>query len=406
MSVVGRALRRRGAGGEAKATSWVDYPWTGTPPEWMLRLGAPGEIRYAVGVPALLSVLRAISNASQQCPLIVYDADRERARTSPQWKVLHGSTEPRVPSSRFVADAALSIAACGNFYARKITAGGGKVVRLVALDARTITPERQAGEIVYRDAGSGRSGSGATLYPGEIVHARTAAHAGCLEGISPVGELRVLTAAALERRQFEQRVMANDARPGLVFKSSTPPQSEDEADSWVERWMARHSGPENAGKPTIISSEDDIVTLPVNLADLQFVEQTRATREELAGVYQMPLAYAGADRSPTYEDRQTMTLLCVGPILGALADSLNADLELFPDGEGLFCEPLYDALLQASVRERYEAYRTARQGGWITANELRARENMRAVEGGDQLQQTPVGGAPNPDAPSGAPSIT
>ena len=398
MSIVGRALSpRRAAAPQQKSTSWVDWPWSSQPPDWVLRLGVPGEVRWAVGVPALLAVLRAITNAAQQCPLIVYSGDgdaRERARTSPQWRLLHGAAEPRVPSSRLVADAALSLAGCGNWYGRKI-AGGGNVMRIVSLDARRILPERAGGEIVYRDRGNGAAGSGATLYPGEIIHARMAAVGDDLVGLSPISALRTVTAASLERREFEQRVMANDARPGIVFKSAQPPDSADEADAWVERWMSRHGGPANAGRPTIISADDDIVQLPVNLADLQFVEQNRSTREELAGVYQLPLSYAGADRSPTYEDRQQLALLCIGPIVGALADTLNVDLELFPPGSGLSCEPLYDALLQTSVRERYEAYRLARQGGWVTANELRRRENLGPIEGGDQIQQTPVGGAPN-----------
>lgn len=395
MSLFGRALRRSAAP-ERKSADVLDYPWSLTPPDWWLRLGSAGDSRRAVGIPALLAVLRAISGPASLCPLVVYTDDdaKTRARTSDQWRLLHDQPEPRVPASRLVADAALSLAANGNWYGLKIVVRG-RVMRLTTIDARRITPEREAGEIVYRDRGTGKAGTPATYYPGEIVHARLAAHSGDLCGLSPVGELRVATAAALERRQFEQRVLANDARPGMVFKSSAPPTTEDEADSWVERWMAKHSGPENAGRPTIISVDDDIITLPVNLADLQFVEQNRNTREELAGVYQMPLPYVGADRTPTYEDRQTFALFCLGPILTPFADSLNADAEIFPPGSGLFVEPLYDAILQTSARERYEAYRLARQGGWVTANELRARENLPAVDGGDQIQETPVGGAPN-----------
>lgn len=401
MSIVGRALRRATTAPSRKSADVLDFPWSLTPPEWWLRRGTGGDSRFALGVPALLAVLRAISGPASLCPLVVYTADeaRSRARQSDQWRLLHDQPEPRVPAGRLVADAALSLAADGNWYARKIVVRN-RVMRLVTLDPRTVCAERDAGEIVFRDRGNGRAGSAATFYPGEIVHARLAARNGDVSGLSPIGELRVSMSAALERRDFEQRVLQNDARPGMVFKSSTPPQTEDEADSWVERWMARHSGAENAGKPTIISVDDDVITIPVNLADLQFVEQNRYTREELAGVYQMPLAFVGADRSPTYEDRQALALFCLGPILGALAGALNADPEIFPTGSGVFCEPLYDAVLQTSARERYEAYRLARQGGWVTANELRARENLPAVDGGDQIQETPVGGAPNADPPA------
>lgn len=399
MSVIGKALRRAAAP-ERKSSDVLDFPWSLTPPEWWLRVGTGGDARFALGVPALLAVIRAISGPASLCPLVVYTDDdaRTRARTSDQWRLLHDQPEPRVPASRLVADAALSLAADGNWYARKIEVRG-RVMRLVTLDPRDLSPEREAGEIVYR-VRSHRAADKATYYPGEILHARLAARHGAVSGLSPIGELRVSMAAALERRQFEQRVLQNDARPGMVFKTSTPPATEDEADSWIERWMAKHSGAENAGRPTIISVDDDIVTLPVNLADLQFVEQNRYTREEIAGVYQMPLAFVGADRSPTYEDRQALALFCLGPILAAIADALNADPEIFPPGSGLFTEPLYDAILQTSARERYEAYRLARQGGWVTANELRARENLPAVDGGDQIQETPVGGAPNADPPA------
>lgn len=405
MSLVGRALGRRAAAPSAKtAASYLDWPWSSSPPDSFLRYGAAGDMRHAFGVPALLAVLRAISNGAQQCPLVVYrdgGGVRERAYNTDQWRLLHGTTEPRVPSSRFVADAALSLAGCGNFYAQKIEVRG-RVLRLVPLDARNVKPEREAGEIVYRDSTRGQT---KTLYAGELVHVRLAAPNGCLEGLSPISEIRVVTAAALERRDFEQRFMRNDAKPGLIYKSSTPPQSEEEADSWVERWMARHSGPENAGKPTIVSVEDDFITVPVSFEDLQFVEQNRWTREEIAGVYQLPLPYAGAERSPTYEDRQTFALLALGPILGAIGDTLNADPEIFPPAEALSCEPLYDALLQTSARERAETYRLQRQGGWITANEIRRRENLPPADGGDEIQQTPVGGAPNA-APASDPPTT
>ena len=89
-----------------------------------------------------------------------------------------------------------------------------------------------------------------------------------------------------------------------------------------------------------------------------------------------------------------LTTFALGPILTAIDQALSGD-HLFPEGSELFAETLADGLLKPDMKTRYEAYRLARQGGWITANELRARENLPPVEGGDEIQQTPVGGAPN-----------
>lgn len=81
--------------------------------------------------------------------------------------------------------------------------------------------------------------------------------------------------------------------------------------------------------------------------------------------------------------------------------ALRADLDMFPR-EDLTPEWLVDGLLRADTATRYDAYIKARQAGWLSANEIRAFENLPPVEGGDEVQQTPVGGAPN-DPPKNDP---
>ena len=56
------------------------------------------------------------------------------------------------------------------------------------------------------------------------------------------------------------------------------------------------------------------------------------------------------------------------------------------------------ALLRGNFTTRAKSYREARQGGWLTANEIRRGEGYEDHPEGDQLQKTPVGGAPNPGA--------
>jgi phage portal protein BeeE len=56
-----------------------------------------------------------------------------------------------------------------------------------------------------------------------------------------------------------------------------------------------------------------------------------------------------------------------------------------------------DHLVRADIHARFAAYTSARQGGWMSANEIREMENLAPVDGGDTVQATPVGGAPNPD---------
>jgi len=74
---------------------------------------------------------------------------------------------------------------------------------------------------------------------------------------------------------------------------------------------------------------------------------------------------------------------------------VQRDPDLFPSTSDLFPEFLTAAVLKPSMTTRFAAYKDARQGGWATPNEIRANENLPPIEGGDELLQTPVGGAPN-----------
>jgi hypothetical protein len=98
--------------------------------------------------------------------------------------------------------------------------------------------------------------------------------------------------------------------------------------------------------------------------------------------------------------------MTLGPWTERFDSALNSDADLFPDGSDLFAEHKADGLLKPATRDRYEAYRAARQGGWVTPNELRRWENLPPVKGGDAIQLTPVGGAPNPADPASTPDPT
>jgi hypothetical protein len=82
-----------------------------------------------------------------------------------------------------------------------------------------------------------------------------------------------------------------------------------------------------------------------------------------------------------------------GKFIG-IEQALHADDDLFPDKE-LAPQFLADGMLRASTLMRYQAYVQGRQAGWLSANDVRLKENLPPIEGGDEYQVTPVGGAPN-----------
>lgn len=73
------------------------------------------------------------------------------------------------------------------------------------------------------------------------------------------------------------------------------------------------------------------------------------------------------------------------PIVKAFTTALNKDLLLEKEKNKMFFEFDVKEILKANVKERYEAYKTAKETGWITLNEIRRQENMNYIEGLDVI---------------------
>ena len=71
------------------------------------------------------------------------------------------------------------------------------------------------------------------------------------------------------------------------------------------------------------------------------------------------------------------------PITKAFETALNRDLLLEKEKKNYFFEFDIKEIIKANVKERYEAYKIAKETGWISMNEIRKMENMNYIEGYD-----------------------
>ena len=73
------------------------------------------------------------------------------------------------------------------------------------------------------------------------------------------------------------------------------------------------------------------------------------------------------------------------PIVKAFETALNRDLLLENEKKSFFFEFDVKEIIRASLKERYEAYKLAKDTGFMTLNEIRRAENMEYVEGLDVI---------------------
>lgn len=73
------------------------------------------------------------------------------------------------------------------------------------------------------------------------------------------------------------------------------------------------------------------------------------------------------------------------PIIKAFTTALNKDLLLEKEKNKMFFDFDVKEILKVNVKERYEAYKIAKETGWITLNEIRREENKNHIEGLDVI---------------------
>lgn len=71
------------------------------------------------------------------------------------------------------------------------------------------------------------------------------------------------------------------------------------------------------------------------------------------------------------------------PIVKAFETALNRDLLLEKEKKNHFFEFDVKEIIRTTLKERYEAYKLAKETGFMTLNEIRRRENMEYIEGLD-----------------------
>jgi HK97 family phage portal protein len=76
---------------------------------------------------------------------------------------------------------------------------------------------------------------------------------------------------------------------------------------------------------------------------------------------------------------------CIGPYLKRIEKRINYTLIPPEDQPTVFFEFLVESLLRGDLLTRYKAYMLGRQGGWLSPNDIRRKENLnpREDEGGD-----------------------
>jgi HK97 family phage portal protein len=187
----------------------------------------------------------------------------------------------------------------------------------------------------------------------------------------------------------------------LLYKNgSTPPGiltvegtlTKEAKEQAEKQWKEKHSG-DNKGNIAVLHSGLKYQSIAMPAKDAQLLESRKFGITDIARWFQIPPHMIGDLDRATFSNIEhqgiqfvTMTLQ---RWLSKWQHEINYKLFNTDEQKTYFSEFLTDALMKGDTLQRANAYQIALGGnnspGYITVNEVRIRENLPPVDGGDKL---------------------
>ena len=269
----------------------------------------------------------------------------------------------------------------GNAYAQIIRIGN-RITALWPLPFERVRPRWDKGTLVYDVSLPDRSAP-ITLSINDVLHVRNMS----LDGVTGLSPLQLQSVQrGMDAADFSDSYMQNRGMPSLVFSSDAnpTPEAKDELRKTGDRLYA---GPENAGRIIWAFGGMKVSSVSLSPADVQLIETMRMTDADIAAALGVPKYFINIGDTPTFASAEQFNRYFVdygiNPLCVRFATQFSEAL-INPRLNQTIKFNL-DALLAGDSTARINYLRTAVAAGLMTANEARAKLNLKKKPGGDDL---------------------
>lgn len=345
----------------------------------------------ALTVSVVLSIISIMAQDLASIPLILYarrGRGKYRAYDNPYYRLIHDRPNPEMTSMNFRELIGGHLIGWGNFFAQQIIDSAGTVVELWPLSPAKMMVERFEGERIYKYQTS--EGKPRIFLRDEIFHVPGFGFDGLI-GYSRIHLARNAIGLSISAEKFDSKLFSNGLNPGLIYEH--PGELSDDAYKNLKESLEEKTGVEQSHLPLILEEGMKIEKIGINPKDAQFLESRKFQMAEINRMLG-PLPphmfgdVTGSTSWGTGIDSQEQGYINHTLRPYGVRIEQNLDQQILPQAErdaGMFFEHLFDAFLRGDIATRFEAYVKGITNGFISRNEVRAKENMNPVKGGDVM---------------------
>jgi len=350
----------------------------------------------ALRYTTVLICVRVLAESVASLPCLLYkkraDGGKDRATEHPLYKVLHDQANAWNTAFEYTEGTMVNLSTRGNGYSYVERNRKGQTIGLVPLNPDGVTISQAIDwspkyEVTMPD------NARAKLSTKDMHHIRGPLPRGYV-GRSMISLAKEAIGLGMAAEAFGSNMYRNGVKPSGILKHPKvigPAATE----NLRQQFSDRYAGLENSGKPLILEEGMDWVSMNIAPKDAEFIDSRKFQRSEIAGIFRVPAHLVNDLEKATFSNIEFQTLDFIihslRPWLVRWEQAINRDLLTDQDrADGYFCEFLLDAMLRGDTKSRYESYSSAIQNKWMTANEVRIKENMNPREGGDVFENPAI----------------
>jgi HK97 family phage portal protein len=344
--------------------------------------------RTALQHTVVYACVRVLSEAIAQLPLHLYqytENGKERVPQHSLYFLLHDQPNPEMTSFIFRETLMSHLLIYGNAYAQIIRNGRGDVVELYPLMPDKMKVDRDEHNNLiyvysrYDEANPNIKEQGDIILPAEqVLHIPGLGFDG-LVGYSPIAMAKNAIGISLACEDYGASFFANGASPSAVLEHPGVIKNPERV---REAWH-RAYGSGNAHKTAILEEGMKYTPISIPNNEAQFLETRKFQIEEIARLYRVPLHMIGDLEHATFSNIEQMSLEFVmytlSPWLVRWEQSLMKALLSDSEKGKYFIKFNVEGLLRGDYASRMSGYATARQNGWMSANDIRELEDMNMI---------------------------
>lgn len=341
----------------------------------------------AMSITAVYAAQKVIFETIASLPLPIYrrleGGGKERAPNHYLYSVLHDQANEEMTAFTFRELMQHHLLSWGNAFAEKEIDGAGRVRGLWPLNPAQTIVERNPRTKELEYVTITPDGKSFRLPRHRVFHIPGLGDG--IVGKSPIRMHREAIGLAKATEEFGARFFGDGAKPGGIVEY--PGRLDDKS---YERFKSdirdAHTGLSKSHKLMILEEGLKYHQVGIPPEDAQFLETRKFQLNEIARIYRVPPHKVGdLDRSTNNNIEHQSIEFVVDTIRPWLVRWEQATrMQLFtPEGrKEYFAEYLIDGLLRGDIESRYNAYQTGRQNGWLSADDIREKENMNPLPNG------------------------